>query len=71
MEKSIYREHSRSCADDLPRAIEGFGPGPRLLDLDCCGGKLLSKLVERTGVEGHRCSKGSPVSPQCTKTNDQ
>ena len=72
MEQSIYREHSRSYADDLPRVVVGaalaqrtewaigaFGSGPRLLALDCGGGKLLSNAVERTGVEGHWCSKGS------------
>ena len=84
MEQSIYREHSRSCADDLPRvvvgaalaqrmewAIEGFGPGQRLLALDCSSGEPLSNAVERTVVEGHRSSKGSSFSPQRAKTNDQ
>ena len=81
LKRSIYRGYSR-CHDD-PRhfaggkalalriewAMEGFGPGRRLLD-QCCGSEeILSNAVERTGVEGHSRSKGSSFSQRCAKTN--
>ena len=82
LKRSIYRGYSRSSDDpryfvsgaDMAQriqwAMEGFGPGRRLLD-QCCGSEeILSNAVERTGVEGHSRSKGSSFLPQCAKTND-
>lgn len=65
LKRSIYREYSRSYDEDrkhfvsgtalaqrIDWALEGLGPGQRLLDLGCGSGELLSIAAVRANVDG-------------------